>query len=177
MEGSHGLWPRLMLDVLEDMQLRLQGQQRMGQVLSHRGCGPRPPSFLDSCGQTIDQWLRKRSLNRPNGNAGEAHFRRAPMAPPNLTATSGEHRWHERREPYFKIESGESVIQNHCGRCGRDIVTVLSSGARHAAYASAFCFYRLAREVTQRWLTEPCPGERLPTDNEDRNRFFYRGAP
>lgn len=99
------------------------------------------------------------------------------MAPPNLNATSGEHRWHERREPHFKIESGESVIQNHCGRCGRDIVTVLSSDARHAVYASAFCFYRLSREVTQRWLTEPCPGERLPTDNEDRRRFFYRGAP
>src|SRR5579862_3078870 len=109
--------------------------------------------------------LKKDRLIGPKGMRTRLTSRRARMAPPKLNATSGEHRWHERREPHFKIESGEAVIQNHCGRCGRDIVTVLSSGARHAVYASAFCFYRLAREVTQRWLTEPCPGERLPTDD------------
>jgi hypothetical protein len=93
------------------------------------------------------------------------------MASRTSNGMSGDHRWHERREPHLKIESGEDVIQNHCGRCDRDIVTVLPSGARHAVYASAFCFYRLAREVTQRWLNEPCPGERLPKDDEDRRKL------
>ena len=87
-----------------------------------------------------------------------------------LDGTSGDHRWHERGEPHLKIESGEAVLQYHCGRCGRDIVTVLSSGARHAVFASTLCFYRLDREVTQRWLDEPCPGKRLAIDDEDRMR-------
>lgn len=82
-----------------------------------------------------------------------------------------DHRWHKRSEPHLKIESGEAVIQHHCGRCGRDIVTV-PSGVRYAVYASALCFYRLDKEVTQRWLNEPCPGERLPNDDEDRKKFL-----
>jgi hypothetical protein len=55
-------------------------------------------------------------------------------------------------------------------RCGRDIVTVLSSGSRHAVHVSMFCFYPLDDEVTERWLTEPCPGKRLPRDDDDRQR-------
>jgi hypothetical protein len=88
-----------------------------------------------------------------------------------LDGTSGDHRWYERREPHLKIESGEAVVQSHCDRCGRDIVTVLSSGARHAVYTSTLCFYRLDWEVTQRWLDEPCPGKRLAIDYEDRKRL------
>jgi hypothetical protein len=84
--------------------------------------------------------------------------------------TSGDHKWYERKESHLKIESGEAVVQHHCGRCGRDIVTVLSSGARHAVYASVLCFYRLDDEVTERWSNEPCPGERLAIDGEDRKR-------
>ena len=34
---------------------------------------------------------------------------------------------HERRAPHLRIESGEAVTPRHCGECGRDIVTVLSS--------------------------------------------------
>jgi hypothetical protein len=88
-----------------------------------------------------------------------------------LDGTSDDHRWHERREPHLKIESGEAVVQYHCGRCGRDIVTVPLSGARHAVYVSALCFYRLDREVTQRWLDEPCPGKRLAIDDDGRQRL------
>ena len=93
-----------------------------------------------------------------------------------LDGISGDHRWYERRELHLKIESGASVVQHHCGRCGRDIVTVLSSGARHAVYASVLCFYRLDDEVTERWLNEPCPGERLQSDGDDRERFLDRKA-
>jgi hypothetical protein len=88
-----------------------------------------------------------------------------------LDGTPGDHRWYERREPHLKIETGAAVVQHHCGRCGRDIVTVLSSGARHAVYASVLCFYRLDDEVTERWLNEPCPGERLQSDSDDREKW------
>ena len=62
-------------------------------------------------------------------------------------------------------------MQHHCSRCGRDIVTVLSSGARHAAYTSVLCFYRLDDEVTRRWLSEHCPGAHLASDDEDRKKI------
>jgi hypothetical protein len=88
-----------------------------------------------------------------------------------LDRTSADHQWHERREPHLKIETGDAVVQHHCDRCGRDIVTVLSSGARHAVYASVFSFYRLDDELTQRWLSEPCPGERLARDDKVRKKF------
>jgi hypothetical protein len=90
------------------------------------------------------------------------------MANDTLDGTSGKHQWLERREPHFKNELGEAVIQHQCERCGRDIVTVLSSGSRHAVHVSIFCFYTLDDEVTARWLTEPCPGKRLPRDDDDR---------
>jgi hypothetical protein len=85
--------------------------------------------------------------------------------------TVDDHQWHGRRGPHLKIDSGELVQQRHCGRCGRDIVTVLSSGSRHAVYASVLCFYRLDDHVTKRWLSEPCPGRRLAIDDEDRKRL------
>jgi two-component system, OmpR family, response regulator len=72
------------------------------------------------------------------------------------------------------IESGEAVLHSHCVQCGRDIVTILSSGARHAVYISVFYFYRLDNEVTKRWLSEHCPGKRLASDDEDRTRLIPR---
>jgi hypothetical protein len=85
--------------------------------------------------------------------------------------TAQDHQWCERREPHLKIESGEAVVQYHCGRCDRDIVMILSSGRRHAVHTSVLCFYRLDDDVTRRWLSEPCPGERSPRDDEDRKRL------
>jgi hypothetical protein len=62
------------------------------------------------------------------------------------------------------------VLQRHCVQCGRDFITELSSGSRYAVFVSATSFYRLADEVTERWLREPCPGKRSPSDDEDRNK-------
>jgi hypothetical protein len=87
---------------------------------------------------------------------------------------SGGHRWYELKEPHLIIESGEAVLHKHCVQCGRDIVTVLSSGTRHAVYISVFYFYRLDNEVTERWLSEHCPGKRLTSDDEDRKRVMHR---
>src|SRR5689334_18174027 len=81
-----------------------------------------------------------------------------------------DHQWRERREPHLTLESGEAVVHRHCERCGRDVVTVLASGKRYAAYASALFFRRLNNEVTIRWLSEECPGERPLSDEQDRKR-------
>ena len=102
------------------------------------------------------------------------------MAAHTSNGTTRDHQWHERREPHLKIESGEAVMQHHCSRCGRDIVTVLSSGARHAAFTSVLFFYRLDDEITRRWLSEHCPGARLASDDEDRKKIasgVHRAVP
>src|SRR5690348_6131698 len=87
---------------------------------------------------------------------------------------SRRHDWIEIAEPHLKVETGESVTQQHCHRCGRDIVTVRSSRERHAAVPSIFFFYCLDEEVTARWLREPSPGERLESDDEDRKKLRAR---
>jgi hypothetical protein len=44
------------------------------------------------------------------------------------------------------------------------------SGTRHAVCVSISSFYQLHDEVTKRWVAELCPGKRLPSDDEDRNK-------
>jgi len=95
------------------------------------------------------------------------------MATQRRHEAAGDHHWHERREPHLRIETGESVAQYHCERCGRDVVMVLASGVLHAAYPSALFFYRVHSEVTFRWL-DHCPGEHLATDAQDRERLFVK---
>ncbi len=94
------------------------------------------------------------------------------MAAHTSNRISGEHQWLERKEPHLKLESGEGVVHYQCGSCDRDIVTVLSSGAVYAVYTSAVYFCRLDDEVTARWLSERCPGKRLPSDDDDRKKLL-----
>jgi hypothetical protein len=70
------------------------------------------------------------------------------------TGASDNHDWHERSEPHFRLNSGETVVEQHCHKCGRKIAIVLSSDKRYAVYASVLYFYRLDDEVTRRWLSE-----------------------
>src|SRR5262249_31479133 len=101
---------------------------------------------------------------------GETHLREVKdLTNFALSRTPDGHQWLERREPHFKIETGETVVQHRCLLCGRDLVTVLSSGKRYAVHVSVLFFYRLNDEVTERWLNDPGPGKRLPRDDEDRN--------
>jgi hypothetical protein len=57
------------------------------------------------------------------------------------------------------------------GRCGRDFITLSSTGSCYATCLSAVSFFRLADEVTERWLAEDCPGKRLPGDDVDRGKW------
>ena len=83
--------------------------------------------------------------------------------------TQNTHLWLAKPRPVV-IESGQTVIQHHCARCGRDFVTNPSSDSRIAVFVSAISFHRLSDEATQRWLTEDCPKARLSSDDEDRRR-------
>jgi hypothetical protein len=44
------------------------------------------------------------------------------------------------------------------------------------ARASVFAFHPLSDEVTSRWLSETCPGERLKKDDADRVTRFVRDS-
>jgi hypothetical protein len=72
---------------------------------------------------------------------------------------------------HLAIKPSNTVLQHHCVRCGRDFVTDPSSNITLAVFVSAISFDQLSDEVTERWLTEPCPDKRLSLDDEDRNKI------
>jgi hypothetical protein len=92
------------------------------------------------------------------------------MANDDILNAWGGHQWLQRRPRHFELESGESVFQRRCTQCGRDFVIDMPSGARHAVHVSIFSFHQLHDDVTQRWLGEPCPGERVLSDDGDRKK-------
>jgi hypothetical protein len=81
-----------------------------------------------------------------------------------------DHQWVQAHARLVKIESGGAIFQHRCMRCGRDFITLLSSGRRYAVGVSMFSFHQLDDEVSQRWLVQQCPSTRLPDDDEDRKR-------
>lgn len=82
----------------------------------------------------------------------------------SATALNG-HEWNETRQLTTR-ELG-AIEQLQCGRCGRDFIAVLSTGAVLAVAIGVLSFWTLPDEVTLRWTRE-CPGEPLPSDDEDR---------
>jgi|SRR5271156_114672 len=94
------------------------------------------------------------------------------MAENDSSASWNTHQWLDHDPRHLKLESAQSIHQRRCCRCGRDFVVDISSDARYAVHASVFSFHRLHDEVTQRWVGDPCPGERLQSDLHDRNRWI-----
>jgi hypothetical protein len=84
--------------------------------------------------------------------------------------TWNTHQWLAKPR-HLAIEPSNTVIQHHCVRCGRDLLTDLSSNSSHAVFVSAISFDQLSDEVTKRWLDEPCPGRRVSLDDEDRTKI------
>jgi hypothetical protein len=68
----------------------------------------------------------------------------------------------------LELVPGQPIIHQVCRKCWRSFVEECSTGERYAAHASLFKFHRLSDEVTSRWLSEDCPGERLMADETDR---------
>jgi hypothetical protein len=69
-----------------------------------------------------------------------------------------------------KIEPNKPIIQYHCVQCGRDFVTDASSRIGYAVFVPVISFDQLSDEVTKRWLSEPCPGGHLSSDDDDRTK-------
>ena len=75
------------------------------------------------------------------------------------------HDWIGRR---LILAPGEALIQMGCRECGREFVDECASGERFAVHVSIFKLHRLSAEVTARWLSQNCLGERLMADDADR---------
>ena len=78
------------------------------------------------------------------------------------------HDWSYRR---VRLD-GRETHHRHCKKCGRDFT---SSDSKNwvAVYVGIFEFIPLEDGVNFRWLTEPCPKNRLA---EDRNEVRRRGV-
>jgi hypothetical protein len=63
---------------------------------------------------------------------------------------------------------GRQFRHCRCEDCGRDFVEDVDSGEQFAVNASTFDFDRLADEVSDRWLSAPCPKIRVDCDAQDR---------
>lgn len=85
--------------------------------------------------------------------------------------TRNTHQWLAKPRR-LAVEPSNTVVQHHCVRCGRDFVTDPSSNSSYAVFVSAISFHQLSDQVTQRWLSEPCPGRHLSRDDEDRNKII-----
>jgi hypothetical protein len=78
------------------------------------------------------------------------------------------HEWIVRR---LELAPGHPVVQQLCRKCGRAFVEDVSTGERKAVHVSVFKLNPLAIEVTDRWLSENCPTERLTADEADRRQI------
>lgn len=66
------------------------------------------------------------------------------------------------------VLNGLELFHRQCHACGRDFVR--TSGTHHwnATHVGVFTIEVLPHEINERWLSEPCPGERCATDDADR---------
>ena len=64
--------------------------------------------------------------------------------------------------------SGKAFRHCRCEDCGRDFVEDVESGEQFAVNVSTFAFDRLIDEVSDRWLSEPCPKKPVDRDVQDR---------
>ena len=81
------------------------------------------------------------------------------------------HDWCDRP---LEIEPGKKIIQFVCRKCGRGFVYDFTDEI-YAVHISVFTVNRLSDEITSRWLSEPCPLERLPGDLDDEKTRFANG--
>jgi hypothetical protein len=77
------------------------------------------------------------------------------------------HKWTSVRGRSLAI-AGKTLRQFKCRHCRRDFVQETGSGERYAVHVSMFGFDRLADEVTDRWLKQPCPHTAPRSDDDDR---------
>ena len=70
--------------------------------------------------------------------------------------------------PHIIKQDGRTVSHRRCLRCGRDFAQGLDGAGWQAVYVGVLRVELLAESVNRRWLTEECPMQLLPADNDDR---------
>lgn len=60
--------------------------------------------------------------------------------------------------------NGHPKKEYFCIKCKRHFVELAGSGERFAAFPSALDFDPLAEEISEQWLSEPCPGAEQASD-------------
>jgi hypothetical protein len=93
------------------------------------------------------------------------------MAANTLAWTS--HEWVTRA---VDLELNLAATQYFCRRCWRHFIKEDVSGALYAVHVGMTRFDRLSDEVTMRWLSDSCPGERVEADFVDINNCFHAGG-
>jgi hypothetical protein len=74
------------------------------------------------------------------------------------------HVWADDDIPDQITQDGEIFFHHRCVRCGRDFVQPADGTGWQAAYVELLRIELLADSVTERWVSEECPG-RLLTDD------------
>jgi hypothetical protein len=130
------------------------------------GDSPKNPPVLapEGC-QLFSEGLRAAAKHEEPRFAGEIMLNGVPWK----EGWNG-HKWVEPNGRHLDVAPDDSAVQYHCARCAREFLVLESSGRRLAVYASVISFYQLTDDVTERWLQQRCPGERLARDDEDRGR-------
>ena len=70
--------------------------------------------------------------------------------------------------PQKVVLNGLELFHSHCQACGRDFVRTGGTHHWHAAYIGVFSIEVLPHQISERWLSEPCPKERCASDEVDR---------
>ena len=83
---------------------------------------------------------------------------------------SNGHKWRDANPRRLQVGAGTPVLHQHCVQCGRDFLMDPTSRRARAVSVCAVSFHQLDDAVTERWLTESCPGTHLLGDEEDRKR-------
>ena len=82
------------------------------------------------------------------------------------------HDWCDRRP--LVIDFSKKGILFICRKCNRGFAKD-ATGGRYAVQVSALAVFRLADEVTSRWLSEACPIEQPQKDCEDKESRLLDG--
>jgi hypothetical protein len=92
-----------------------------------------------------------------------------PIAPQSSKEPSTTHTWLLADGRRLEPEAGKPLVHRLCTVCKRNFVHDVTAKDWYVAYPRLLDFDRLV-SVSQRWLSEACPGRYLTTDEDARKR-------
>jgi hypothetical protein len=86
------------------------------------------------------------------------------------------HAWADPCNPHQIMQDGELLYHHRCVRCGRDFLQTTDGTGWQAAFVGVQRIEPLADGVTERWVTDDCPGRLMVDDCESSTQHKYRDA-